>query len=246
MQPPSAQTRRMTAPKQLVKESRVDGTYRSDGQGRTLIVHSEFYNLDIIDSSYRVASFFSLQGSKTEAASLGSGQEAASPTMSGLWTTMSGKCMWWYVYGSYRGVGCVCGSYRGVGACMGPSRVLVRTRVVVRVWVLQRCWCVYGSYRGVGACMGPTGVLVRVWVLQGCWCVYGSFRGVGAYKGGGTCMGPTGVLVPHPVRPSPCAPPPCATPTPPARQCMGKCALQECKVGVLYMECMGKCALHGV
>ena len=105
--------------------------------------------------------------------SLGSGQEAASPTMSGLWTTMSGKCTWWYVYGSYR----------GVGVCMGPTGVLVC------VWVLQGCWCVYGSFRGVGACMGPTGVLVCVWVLQGCWCVYGSFRGVGA------CMGPSGVLV---------------------------------------------------
>ena len=53
------------------------------------------------------------------------------------------------------GGGYVHGSYTGGGMCIGPTRV-------------------YGSYRGGGgACTGPTGVVVRVWVLEGCWCVYG-------------------------------------------------------------------------
>ena len=96
--------------------------------------------------------------------------------------------------------------------------------------------------------MGPRGVVVRAWVLEG---------GGGACMGprggvGGACMGPRGGCVHGSYRgggttPTP-PPPPNHTQLdhlpvhhlpapPPARQCMGKCALQECRVGVLYMEC---------
>ena len=102
------------------------------------------------------------------------------------------------------------GSYRGGGACMGP------TGVEVRVWVLQGWWCMYGSYRGGGTCMGPRGGVVHVW-------------------GGGACMGPTGGVVPPPTTPSSTISL-CTTslrhPNTPSST-----ALQECRVGVLYMEC---------
>ena len=74
--------------------------------------------------------------------------------------------------------------------------------------------CVHGSY---STCMGPT---VRAWVLQGWW-----------YHTPPPPPPPNHTQLDHlPVHHLPVPPP--------ARQCMGKCALQECRVGVLYMECI--------
>ena len=68
MQPPSAQTHRMTAckaPKQPVKESRVDGTYRSDGtldRGGLLLCIMNSITWTLLIPLIGVASFFHFRG----------------------------------------------------------------------------------------------------------------------------------------------------------------------------------------